>query len=58
MKKTIKTIASVVFSMSLLVGCSQGAAPGSNGGQAAGPSGEASSMTKEAGVFIYAASGE
>ncbi|MFP3392527.1 transporter substrate-binding domain-containing protein [Brevibacillus sp. SIMBA_040] len=55
MKKTMKTIASVVFSMSLLAGCSQGAAPGSNGGQAAG---EATSMTKEAGVFIYAASGE
>ncbi|GED66407.1 ABC transporter substrate-binding protein [Brevibacillus reuszeri] len=58
MKKTIKTIASVVFSMSLLVGCSQGAAPGNNGGQAGAPSGEASSMTKEAGVFIFAASGE
>ncbi len=60
MKKTWKAIAGVVFSLSLLVsGCSQGASTNSAGGQAGGATaGNASSMTKEAGVFVYAASGE
>ncbi len=64
MKKSFGVVASLVLTMSLLVvGCgqsaSQPAAGGENNGQASAPaSSEASAMTKEAGVFTYAASGE
>ncbi|ELK39826.1 ABC transporter substrate-binding protein [Brevibacillus agri] len=59
MKKSLKAVAGVLFSLSLLVaGCSQGASTNDGGGQAGAASGNASAMTKEAGVFVFAASGE
>ncbi|NRQ51897.1 MULTISPECIES: transporter substrate-binding domain-containing protein [Brevibacillus] len=57
MKKSLKAVAGVLFSLSLLVaGCGQEASTGNTGGQGSATAG--SSMTKEAGVFTFAASGE
>lgn len=61
MKKTINGISVMLLTVTLLIaGCGQSspAPAGGDGGQAPAPAAGGSSMTKEAGVFTYAASGE
>lgn len=58
MRKTMGSIAALLLSVSLFVaGCGQTTSGGGTG-EASSPAGGASAMTKDAGVFTFAASGE
>ncbi|QRG66338.1 transporter substrate-binding domain-containing protein [Brevibacillus choshinensis] len=59
MKKNMGFLATLLLTTSLLVaGCGQATTSSGSTGGASAPAGNASSMTKESGVFTFAASGE